>query len=409
MKTEIINRHTSGRCLNIVANKVESLRINGSVSTTVRVYDGGNIGVAGKLGKADVEELTNKAKQNLAQNITYPETHEQAKTISVDTQKTILAEEELIARISKLLERLEKENPQFLFGNKIKTDDMETTFSDSEGTKLHYSGNTFIVAFSIKYKGSANIMDEFYEAESDYFDEDKICSDIHLKCQAFLNELPQIEENEVVVIGDFEPLTYALEHLNAELYFNKSSIFEGKLGQKIFADKFNLAIDRSPERQLDLPFFDEEGTVLPNYKFNLINNGTLCGLLANKKVAEKYKVATSGSSHASYDGIPTASGMGLCVEKTADDLAQLVKGKAVYLCVSSGGDMTPSGDISMPILVPYLYEDGKLLGKLPELTVSTNLYDAFGKDFVGVCENGLFRYGKRKYFVYKAKLVNKKS
>ena len=44
MKTEIINRHTSGRCLNIVANKVESLRINESVSTTVRVYDGGNIG-----------------------------------------------------------------------------------------------------------------------------------------------------------------------------------------------------------------------------------------------------------------------------------------------------------------------------------------------------------------------------
>lgn len=409
MKTEIIKRHTSGRCLNIVANKVESLRINESVSTTVRVYDGGNIGVAGKLGKADVQELTNQAKHNLAQNITYPETHEEAKNISIDAKKTVLAEEELIAKISILLDRLEKENPQFLFGNKIKTDDTETTFSDSDGTNLHYAGNTFIVSFSIKYKGSANIMDEFYEAECDYFDEDQICNDINLKCQAFLNQLPQIEEDEVVVIGDFEPLTYALGHLQAELYFNKASIFEGKLGQKIFDDKFSLAIDRSPEHQLDLPFFDEEGTVLPAYKFDLIKSGTLCGLFANKKVAEKYNIATSGSSHASYDGIPSASGMGLYVENTADNLAQLVKGKAVYLCVSSGGDMTPSGDISMPTLVPYLYEDGKLLGKLPELTVATNLYDAFGKDFIGVCEKGLFGYGRRKYFVYKAKLVNKKS
>ena len=56
----------------------------------------------------------------------------------------------------------------------------------------------------------------------------------------------------------------------------------------------------------------------------------------------------------------------------------------------------------------YLYEDGKLAGKLPEFTVTGNLFDIFGKDFIGVCKKGFYSFGKNKYFVYKAKIVNKK-
>lgn len=409
MKIEKIVTKTSGRCLNVVASKVESLRINESVTSTVRVYDGGYIGVAGKTGKIDFEMLEQKAKENLSQGIAYPETHLEAITDNVDTTKTVLTEEELIPTIDKLLARLEKENPQFLFSNKVKLNNSERTLTDSDGRNLSYKGNNFVLSFAIKYKGSANIMDEFYGCESDYFDEDQICRDVKMKCDAFLTELPQIEEDEVTVIGDLEPLQYALSHLNAELYFNKASIFDGKLGEKIFDEKFSLTINRDPSYQLDLPHFDSEGTILPDYKFDLIKNGVLTGLVACRKTAQKYGIQTSGSTSAEYDGIPDGSYGGLDVEDTASELSELVSGKAVYLSVSSGGDMTPTGDVSMPVLVPYLYENGKLLGKLPEMTVTTNLFDAFGKDFVGICKKGLYEYGRNQYFVYKAKLVNKKA
>ena len=69
--------------------------------------------------------------------------------------------------------------------------------------------------------------------------------------------------------------------------------------------------------------------------------------------------------------------------------------------------MTPSGDISLPSIVSYLYDSGKLVGRLPEFTVTGNIFDILGKDFVGVTQNGLYEFGRFKYMVYKAKLVNK--
>ncbi len=69
--------------------------------------------------------------------------------------------------------------------------------------------------------------------------------------------------------------------------------------------------------------------------------------------------------------------------------------------------MTPSGDISMPSIVSYLFEDGKLLGKLPNLRLRETYSIFSAKTFIGVCEHGLYEFGRRKYFVYKAKLVNK--
>ena len=92
---------------------------------------------------------------------------------------------------------------------------------------------------------------------------------------------------------------------------------------------------------------------------------------------------------------------------TAQNLSELVKGKAVYLSNTGGGDMTTSGEISIPAIVAYLYEDGKLIGKLPEFTVTGSIFDILGKNFIGIAERGLFEFGKRKYMVYKAKLVNK--
>ena len=70
--------------------------------------------------------------------------------------------------------------------------------------------------------------------------------------------------------------------------------------------------------------------------------------------------------------------------------------------------MTPSGDISMPSIVSYLVEDGQIVGKLPEFTVCGNIFDILGKDFIGVTDKGFFSFGRQNYFVYKAKIVNKK-
>lgn len=407
MKIEKITHKSSTRCINVVASQVESLRINNDLENTVRVYDNGAIGVEGRLGNVDFADMENAARVKLQQGIPYPETHNAVIVKAIDSTKHIFDEKEFIPKISALLARLAKENPEFLFSNKVFIESMERSYENSDGTKLSYRGNQFALGLVIKYKGSANIMDEVYGGEGDYFDEDQIARDVKIKCDAFLNAIPQVDEEEITVIGSFEPLQYAIQHFVADLYFNKASLLDGKLGQKIFNDALNVVTDRSPERQLNIPFFDTEGVINDDYRCNLVKNGVFERLITCKKSSAQYGCDNLGSASAPYNGVPTPGLGGFDVISTAGDLSELVKGRAVYLSSTGGGDMTTSGDISIPSMVSYLYEDGKIVGKLPEFTVTGNLFDILGKDFVGVCERGLFEYGKRKYFVYRARLVNK--
>lgn len=407
MKIEKIVHKESSRCINVAASQVESLRINNNLENTVRVYDNGAIGVEGTLGHADFAQMEQAARAKLQQGIPYPETHDKVIVKDVDTTKRIFDEKEFIPKISALLARLAKENPDFLFSNKVFLNSMERSYENSDGTKLTYKGNEFSLGLVIKYKGSANIMDEFYSGEADYFDEDKIARDVKRECDAFLNTLPQIAEDEVTIIGGFEPIEYAINHFIADMYFNKASLLDGKLGQKIFNDKLNVVTDRSPERQLNIPFFDTEGVVNDDYCNYLIKNGVFENLVTCKKSSDQYGCKNFGSASAPYNGVPSMGFGGFAVLNTANDLSELVKGRAIYLSNTGGGDMTTSGDISIPSMVSYLYENGKLVGKLPEFTITGNLFDILDKNFVGVCEHGWFEYGRRKYFVYKAKLVNK--
>ncbi len=407
MKTEKIINKTSSRCINITASKVDSLRINNNLENTVRVYDNGAIGIEGVLGNADFDVMTKNATAKLQQGIPYPETHDKPNTISIDTTKHIFDDKEFIPQISKLMDRLSAENPDFLFSNKVLLNSTEKTYENSDGSALSYKGNQLDFGIVIKYKGSANIMDEFYSCESDRYDEDEICRDIKFQCDAFLKQCPHISEDEVTIIGSFEPLQYALNHFVADLYFNKASLLDGKLGEKLFNEKLNIVIDRSPERQLNIPFFDTEGVINDNYLNYLVKDGVFAKLITCKKSAAQYNTQNIGAAGAAYDGVPMASGGGLDVMTTAQNLSELVKGKAVYLSNTGGGDMTTSGEISIPAIVAYLYEDGKLIGKLPEFTVTGSIFDILGKNFIGIAERGLFEFGKRKYMVYKAKLVNK--
>lgn len=407
MKVERLIYKTSNKCINVVAGKVESLRVNNSTENTVRVYDNGCVGVEGCLGEANFDTLTQKAAAKLSQGIAYPETHEQPQSLYFDTTMSILSEDTLIPKISHLLHRLSGENPEFLFSNKIMLNSSESRYESNDGVTYRYKGNQFVISLTIKHKGSANIMDESYGCESDSFNESLICYDVKHKCDAFLRRLPHVEDDVVTVIGNYEPIQYALQHFIADMYFNNASLFAGKLGKKLFNKKLNMAVNRNPTQQINLEFFDAEGVVNKNYVNYIVKKGVLEKLITCKRSAAQYNTDNLGSASASYNGVPNIGLGGFEVENTADTLADLVKGKAIYLSVTSGGDMTTSGDISMPTMVAYLYENGRLLGRLPEFTVSVNLLELLNDGFVGVCDNGLFKFGKHKYFVYKARLVNK--
>ena len=50
MRTELLKKKTRSACANVTGGAVDSLRLKTETSTTVRVYDNGFIGIAGKIG-----------------------------------------------------------------------------------------------------------------------------------------------------------------------------------------------------------------------------------------------------------------------------------------------------------------------------------------------------------------------
>ena len=51
--------------------------------------------------------------------------------------------------------------------------------------------------------------------------------------------------------------------------------------------------------------------------------------------------------------------------------------------MASGGDTTPDGHFATPVQMAYLMEDGRLVGRLPELNISGSFFDLLGSDYIG--------------------------
>ena len=73
MKKQTYITRTTERTLTYTAGEVASLRIKDGVKTTVRVYDKGYIGVAGRAGDVDMAELGKSAVEALGNKMPYPE------------------------------------------------------------------------------------------------------------------------------------------------------------------------------------------------------------------------------------------------------------------------------------------------------------------------------------------------
>ena len=183
-----------------------------------------------------------------------------------------------------------------------------------------------------------------------------------------------------------------------------TSLLKGRLGEKVFNEKFSLLTDRTPRNRGCYPFFDAEGTVKEGDKFYFVKEGVFEGLATCKRTAQQFSLPLSGTAASSFDSVPAAGFGGVTVANTHAKLSDIVKGKAVYVAVTSGGDMTPDGTLGLPVMLAYLYEDGKLLGTLPEFSLSGSLFDVFGKDYLGAAENDIFSFAnKEKVLVTKFK------
>lgn len=77
--------------------------------------------------------------------------------------------------------------------------------------------------------------------------------------------------------------------------------------------------------------------------------------------------------------------MALRIKRSLGTIRELLGGRLSIVPIrSSGSRFNEKGDLIMPVQMAYLCDGEKLLGRLPEFTLVSNMIDMFGKDFIGV-------------------------
>jgi len=389
MESEKIINKNINYSLNVAASKINSLRITEQNETVIRVYDNGFIGIAGAKGKADENDLFAKAKEALNSGVQYPEMLDENKKRTEDVTKVIVKPEEFVGKFKRLISRLSKTYPDFIFSNKINMDTSFASYENSKNTSYSYAYNSLDISLCIKDKASANIMDAFYGASIKNVDEDGIVEDVGRLYKAYYNKLPMPDEDLPIII-DFSTTSYIARHIVADLYMQGASLFAGKLGEKIFSDKLNICVDHTPGNKRGAPFFDCEGATIQGDKFYFIKNGVFTNLVTCKRSAKRYNLPVSGCGYSDFTSVPSFGLVGYNTDLDEKPLSKIAGGRAIYIADTSGGDMTADGTLGLPILLAFLYEDGKLIGRLPEFSIGGSIFDVLGKNLMGVCKTDFY-------------------
>lgn len=378
--------------VNITNNVVDSIRFLKTDKTGFRVYDGNKIGISGIEGEYDENEMFEKAKANLDNNIEYLPKPTENVVESFVIDEVDISDKDFLTNIKTLIEKLHNKYPNIIFSNKINLSKKEYTIENDLGTNLKYSDKYYDFGLLFKEKQSGNIMDMIYEARFRDYDESKIIDDVSEMIDNYRKEAT-IQAGEQLVVIDFDYFAGKFaSDLNSMIVMNGASLFSGKVGETVFSKDVTIYEDKNPDENFGRPFFDAEGIVNKDYRYKVIDEGKFVSPLVSKKEALMFNLPITGTANCSYDGVPGCSPSGFTVKKSGKTLKELLNGqKAVYVSVASGGDFTSSGDYASPVQLAYLIEDGKIVGKLDDITIAGNLFDMFGKNFVGRADDSILR------------------
>jgi len=368
----------------ISASVPESLRSKRIKRTGVRVYKDGCLGISGYMGEEGAEAAGKRAEAALAYKIAYPCQPSANLVNSVTVGGKPFTPEALDAEAVAILAALRKDFPQFALTSPfIKSGTYTEALRNDAGLDLFSAITLHEFVFLYKMNSSSSIMDGWFAYSGQEYDRQAFLDHAGRILGAHLREVPLPKEGKLPVFfvdTDCPAKTIFGRELGGMNFGSGGSLFSGKTGQKLFNEGLTLFSSRQGDH---LPFFDAEGVCAEGFKY--IENGVLRAPFADKKTAAKFDFTPSGTADAVYDGTPAADTGAMKIQSQARTLKEMQGGEpAIFVSMASGGDFTSEGGFGTPAQVAFLMQDGKLVGRLPELQLTSHVYDMYGKDFLGV-------------------------
>ena len=257
------------------------------------------------------------------------------------------------------------------------------TIMNSKGLKLAQKSNYFVYIGQAVAKEGSQVKsgyELFLENDFSKFDVKKLAKEV---VENTVNQLGgeacESSTYKAVLSPDVVKafLSFYIGNADAEDVQKRSSLFIGKLGQKIASKKITVE-DKPLQRNVFARWFDDEGVA--TYNKAIIKNGVLMTYLYNLTTAAKDGVTSTGNGSRGGSKMSTST---FFLElkpgkKSQEELFQEV-GDGVYITDVQGlhaGLNPQSGNFSLQS-TGFLIKNGKKERALDVITVSGNLMNIF--------------------------------
>ncbi|MBU5438134.1 hypothetical protein KQI42_08950 [Tissierella sp. MSJ-40] len=401
IKEKYINR-VKKISINVTQTKIDSISHKDIEKTGLRIYKNGYIGYSGAIGRYEEEELEKRAKDSLNNKMPYQYNLGKNLRKKEDFSSEIIKEDNLVEELNELLGALRKEQPEFYFSNKFNLIEHEVRLLNDNGLDLYYKDKYIDFILIFKEKTSPNIMDGFVGLNGRKYSRKLALENINQICSAYRNKVMLPNKKVLPVVfstDDMLPLEKFLEDLNGDRFGSKSSLLSNKRNKKIFNENFTLYQTNNPNDCI-VPFFDAEGVINDNHRYPLIKEGIIVSPYTDKRISNKYNLPLTGCAAAEYDGMPNLGFPKLKIKESEKTAKELLGGEmGIFILVASGGDFTPEGNFATPVQLAFLFDGEKFIGRLPELSISSNVFHMFGDSFLGVSKDTMNPLSNNKFLI----------
>lgn len=366
-----------------VENKKDSVGKNKELSTSFRVYRDGLVGIHYQLGEISDEEGFAKAEKALERQRPYPFEAETG-IRHRDMTEEYLSDTELVSIAEDCMAYLKDKYSEYTFGGSVIREKRTVTRTNDRGMDYSNTDCSVNIEFEFKHKDSKDISDGGFNFSLRKYDKKvfrKMADDYLANFQK-----PVDFPEEIIIDEQYYGLLGTLgNYLNGENLERKLSLLTGRVGEKVFSEEFTLSHDVSDRETWFNLFWDGDGCTLKEDKLVLIEKGKILTGFAGKKDAQKYGIPHTGPSYSDYTDIPGTGGLNLRIDRSTKTVKELLNGRyAVIPVMAYGGGFNEKGEYTMPVHSSLLFDGEKILGKLPPFTIISNIFDMFGKDFIGV-------------------------
>ena len=371
-------------------NKLLSFHKGNEVISSYRFHQDNKVGIHCQVGEISEEEGFARAKQNLDRARPYPFELETGRR-NRDKTERMVTDKELMDIAKECMQYLCENYPRFTFSSEFDQNRVVSRRSNDKGLDYSNTDCSVNVNVSFKHVESKDISDGSFGFSLRNFDKKVFfrMADDYLGSYEKEVSLPE----EIIIDTQYYGLVGRFSgYLNAENLVLGTSLLSGKIGEKVFSEDFTLMHDVSDEECWFNCFWDGDGCVTENDRRILNDKGVIVTGYADKRIAAKYGVPHTGNAYCDFADIPGPGGVNFRIARSKKTVKELLCGRCCVIPVQcSGGGFADNGDYTMPVHCSLLYDGEKVLGKLPPFTMVSNIFDMFGKDFIGVgSDNPIF-------------------